>query len=510
MTSHNTFDNEPTVPLVATHGEDASFPASAQPEHLPAQYEAPRRSKSLWHRMTNPLYAVGAGPWIALFSLVVLGVLSYTFLLPALPLAATGAIFGSSGALLLVPVVMLLGFLTLPLLGLWFGYFERWRIELAGHGKIASGHVPVPLHNFGEWLKVRYTEAVTWREVASLVFGAFMASIAGLIVLLETIILMIAGVVWYYLAINRDPLNIWYDPSSFGLNTMFQSQVELYRHSDPLMFSNLDLDHPNWVITSDMWWLVPLSISIVLFFFAYINGLLAATSTTLSKLILSPRPEEYERKVAKLTASRTTIVDSFESERRRIERNLHDGVQQELVNINLRLGLAEMEAKNLVAQGLPVESIQQQLTQSKTELTHALQTLRNTVRGIYPAVLEDHGLYAALEELARHSVIPTKLNFQLRERPRREVERVAYYTVNEAITNTLKHTAATRITVNVWDSLTHLMVEVIDNGGGGADPSAGTGLAGLRERAEALGGNVQVTSVPGESSTIALSVPLHG
>ncbi|MDT0189625.1 hypothetical protein HF984_02485 [Rothia terrae] len=510
MTSHNTFDNEPTVPLVVARGEDVFSPVPQQPEDLPAEYETPNRPKSLWRRMMSPLYAVGVGPWIALFSLIVLGVMSYTFLLPALPLAAAGAIFGSSGALLLVPVVMLLGFLTLPLLGLWFGYFERWRIELAGHGKIASGHVPVPLHNFGEWLKVRYTEAATWREVASLVFGAFMASIAGLIVLLETIILMIAGVVWYYLAINRDPLNIWYDPSSFGLNTMFQSQVELYRHSDPLMFSNLNLDHPNWVITPDMWWLAPLSIFIVLFFFAYINGLLAATSTTLSKLILSPRPEEYERKVAKLTASRTTIVDSFESERRRIERNLHDGVQQELVNINLRLGLAEMEAKNLVAQGLPVESIQQQLTQSKTELTHALQTLRNTVRGIYPAVLEDHGLYAALEELARHSVIPTKLNFQLRERPRREVERVAYYTVNEAITNTLKHTAATRITVNVWDSLTHLMVEVIDNGGGGADPSAGTGLAGLRERAEALGGNVQVTSVPGESSTIALSVPLHG
>ena len=250
-------------------------------------------------------------------------------------------------------------------------------------------------------------------------------------------------------------------------------------------------------------------ILIALFLFAYINGLLAATSTTLSKLILSPRPEEYERKVAKLTASRSTIVDSFESERRSIERNLHDGVQQELVNINLRLGLAEMEAKSLVARGLPAQSIQQQITQSKAELTHALQTLRNTVRGIYPAVLEDHGLYAALEELTRHTVIPSQLNFRLRERPRREVERVAYYTVNEAITNTLKHTAATRITVNVWDSLTHLMVEVSDNGGGGANLETGTGLAGLRERAAALGGAVEVTSVPGESSVVVLSVPLR-
>ncbi len=509
MTTHNTFDEEPTVPLTTTRGEDEPSPVGKPPDHRTVEDEGSERSKSLWRRMASPLYIVGAGPWVALFSLIVLGIISYTFLLPAFPLAAAGALFGSAGALFLVPVVMLLGLITLPVLGLWFGYFERWRIRVTGHGTIANGHVPVPLTNFGEWLKVRYTEAATWREVASLVFGAFMASISGIIVFFESLILSIGAVIWYRLAISRDALNIWYERNSFGLNTMFQSQVDIYNREGMSHLVQPDINNPQWIITPDMWWLPLLSILIALFLFAYINGLLAATSTTLSKLILSPRPEEYERKVAKLTASRSTIVDSFESERRSIERNLHDGVQQELVNINLRLGLAEMETKSLVARGLPVQSIQQQITQSKAELTHALQTLRNTVRGIYPAVLEDHGLYAALEELTRHTVIPAQLNFRLRERPRREVERVAYYTVNEAITNTLKHTAATRITVNVWDSLTHLMVEVSDNGGGGANLETGTGLAGLRERAAALGGAVEVTSVPGESSVVVLSVPLR-
>ena len=263
-------------------------------------------------------------------------------------------------------------------------------------------------------------------------------------------------------------------------------------------------------VTSQYWWVPLAAVPALLFIFAYINGLMAAAGGSLSKLILSSRPEEQERQLARLTASRATIVDAFEGERRRIERNLHDGVQQELVNLNLRLGLAEMEAKNLAAdtQDARATALLNHVTEARTQLSHAQQTLRDTVRGIYPAVLEDHGLKAALEELVRHSILPVHLTYDAPARLPRDIERTAYYTVNEALTNTLKHAQAQFVSLSAFVAGESLVVTAEDNGIGGADPARGTGLAGLVERAAALGGTVQVDSPAGGPTRLTLALPL--
>lgn len=467
----------------------------------------PKIHKSLWRRMLSPLYIFGLGPWISFLSLILLGVVSTTLTSIALPSLGASIISAASGVFLIfTPIALGLTIFLLPILGIWFGHFERWRLSWSGHGEVPNGHVEVHVSNPFQWLKVRCTEVATWREVGSLILGTITSGLAGIVIFAETICFFIAYALWHQLVILKDNLNIWYPTY---LQVKFDSEIAFYKESlQPNFDPNIDLDHPQWRITTDMWWLPIVLVIVGLIVFAYINGIMAATSASLSKLVLSPRPEEYERQLAKLTASRSTIVNSFESERRRIERNLHDGVQQELVNISLRLGLAEMEAKNLIDQGHPAERVQQQVAQSKEDLKHALETLRNTVRGIYPAVLEDHGLHAALEELANHTIIPTRLHYQAPEDLPAEVARIAYYTANEAIANALKHTSASLITITAWNSIDKLVLEITDNGGGGADPARGTGLAGLHERATTIGGTVEVTSVPGASSTITLKLPL--
>lgn len=157
-----------------------------------------------------------------------------------------------------------------------------------------------------------------------------------------------------------------------------------------------------------------------------------------------------------------------------------------------------MEAKNLATdtQDARAAALLNHVTEARTQLSHAQQTLRDTVRGIYPAVLEDHGLKAALEELVRHSVLPVHLTYDAPARLPRDIERTAYYTVNEALTNTLKHAQAQFVSLSAFVAGESLVITVEDNGIGGADPARGTGLAGLVERAAALGGTVQVDSLP--------------
>lgn len=459
--------------------------------------------------MASPFYIFGAGPWISVFTLVALGIVSFTLLIFVFPAAAATLLFLASGVLiLLAPFSLVFAVALLPFVAIWFGHFERWRLRVTGHGVVPNGHVQMRGARFGEKLKVRFTEVATWREVASLVLGAVTSGIAAIMLFVEALCLWAASFLLYELTVRQTVINIWYPKGAYW-HVMTNQDIAYYRQYNIPIDPNIDPNNPQWQLTPDHWWLPLLLIVLGLFVFAYVNGVIAGASASLSKMVLSPRPEEYERKLAQLSQSRSTIVDSFETERRRIERNLHDGVQQELVNISLRLGLAEMEAKNLVGTGHPAQNLHTQVAQSKADLNHALETLRNTVRGIYPAVLEDHGLHAALEELAHHTLVPTTLYYQVREPLSPEVQRVAYYTANEAVTNTLKHTSASLIQIAVWNSIDKLILEVTDNGGGGADPAHGTGLAGLRERAETLGGSVTVESQPGASSTITLALPLH-
>lgn len=452
-------------------------PSAALPEADPTNQSRP--VKSLWRRMVSPLYIFTAGPWIAFAVLLSQAVLA---------------------SLVSGLVASVLGLILLPFAAIGFGIYERWRLAKTGYGLIPNGHLDYPGGTFFDNALFRLKEIATWRELGSLALTTLWGWIAGALIFLQILALAAAGLVASYLGAGN---RLYLDWQQLALYS--QGDLDYYIRQGLLPSSGRIFE-----VSSQYWWVFLAAIPVLLLIFAYINGLLAAAGSSLSKLVLSPRPEEQEGQLAHLRASRATIVDAFEGERRRIERNLHDGVQQELVNLNLRLGLAQLEAKNLAAESQDdrASTLLKHLTEARAQLSQAQNTLRDTVRGIYPAVLEDHGLKAALEELVRHSVLATRLNYDAPARLPRDLERTAYYTVNEALTNTLKHAQAQSASLSVFLAGQSLVLTLEDDGVGGADPAQGTGLAGLMERAATLGGTVQVDSPAGGPTRLTLALPL--
>jgi signal transduction histidine kinase len=202
-----------------------------------------------------------------------------------------------------------------------------------------------------------------------------------------------------------------------------------------------------------------------------------------------------------LNASRLRILEAGLAERRRLERNLHDGAQQRLVSLALQLRLLETridqdpEAAKRIAGG------------ARNELDLAMQELRELARGLHPAVLTDRGLAAGLESLARGAALPVAIHGAFEERLGEAVEAGAYFVVAESITNTVKHANAGRIDVRLERLPGGLRVEIADDGRGGADPAAGTGLRGLADRVEALGGRFAVTDRPGGGTIVSVDLP---
>jgi PAS domain S-box-containing protein len=201
-----------------------------------------------------------------------------------------------------------------------------------------------------------------------------------------------------------------------------------------------------------------------------------------------------------LTESRARLVAAGDAERRRIERNLHDGAQQRLVTVALHLHLMRRRLENDPAQ-LPalVEGAQ-------AELTLALEEIRELVQGLHPRVLSERGLGPALEAVAERSLLPVELVQLPRERLPAGVEAAAYYIVCEALANAAKHSEASAVTVRVQREGTHTLVEVVDDGVGGADPN-GSGLRGLSDRVAALGGAFLVSSEPGRGTALRAELP---
>jgi signal transduction histidine kinase len=205
---------------------------------------------------------------------------------------------------------------------------------------------------------------------------------------------------------------------------------------------------------------------------------------------------------AALTASRARIVATADATRRRIEHNLHDGAQQLLVSLVLQLRTAQAAVPHGVG------DLAEQLADVSEGLTGVLDELREIARGIHPAALADGGLPAALKILARRSAVPVHLDVRTETRFPEPIEIAAYYVASEALTNAAKHAAACAVDVEVTADDTALYVCVCDDGRGGADVAHGTGLVGLQDRVEALGGRLSLYSPPGAGTTVEVILPL--
>ena len=202
-----------------------------------------------------------------------------------------------------------------------------------------------------------------------------------------------------------------------------------------------------------------------------------------------------------LAASRARIVEAGDAERRRLERNLHDGTQQRLVS--LALALRDIEGRLGSDAGAS-----RLLHVAREELAVALDELRTLARGIHPAILTDRGLGPALEALATRAPMEVRVDALLEERFPEPVEAAAYYLVAEALTNAARHAGDSVVDVHVTRTDGHARIEVRDDGAGGAEVGRGSGLRGLADRFEALGGRLEINSPRGAGTTVIGGVPL--
>jgi signal transduction histidine kinase len=202
-----------------------------------------------------------------------------------------------------------------------------------------------------------------------------------------------------------------------------------------------------------------------------------------------------------LSASRARIVAAADETRRRLERDLHDGIQQRLVSLALKAGtIATMTPR-------PAGQIQGELSLLADGLGTALDELREISRGIHPAILSEAGLGPALKALARRSAVPVEVDLSLSSRPAEHLQVAGYYVASEALTNSAKHAQASVITMRVDGCDGALTLSIRDDGIGGADPSRGSGIIGLKDRVEALGGTISVLSPPGRGTTLHVHLP---
>jgi signal transduction histidine kinase len=228
----------------------------------------------------------------------------------------------------------------------------------------------------------------------------------------------------------------------------------------------------------------------------------AAIQLTTARVLLSPNDRELlETRVETLEDTRSRMVAAADAERRRIERDLHDGAQQRLVALAMTLGRAKVRLDS------DPDTAKKLVNEAHDEAKLALGELRDLARGIHPAVLTDRGLDAALSALAARCPIPVTVSVSVPIRPNVGVEAVAYFIAAESLTNITKHSHARRARIDVTAPNSRLHMEISDDGVGGANLSRGSGIAGLRDRARAIDGDFILTSPPGGPTTILVELP---
>ncbi|WP_250558030.1 sensor histidine kinase [Pseudonocardia lacus] len=229
---------------------------------------------------------------------------------------------------------------------------------------------------------------------------------------------------------------------------------------------------------------------------------LVAVDVAVARTLLGPPPRVLARRVHELERSRARVVDAGETERRRIERDLHDGTQQQLVALGMTLGRAKARYAD------DPGSIGELLDDAHQQAKDAVTDLRLLIRGLHPPVLADRGLDAALSAIAVRCPVPVELSVEIERRPPATVEAIGYFVVAEALTNVARHSGASAAVVRVRrEDDGPVWITVTDNGTGGADPGRGTGLRGLRDRVSAVDGQLSVDSPVGGPTVLTVELP---
>ncbi|CAM5676370.1 histidine kinase OS=Streptomyces tendae OX=1932 GN=GUR47_17335 PE=4 SV=1 [Streptomyces tendae] len=420
--------------------------------------------RNVWQALSARGYLRSAWPWRAVAYLVTGAVAG------ALVLVGTVAALTLAGALAVVLVGLPLLVLT-ALVGIPVARMERHRLRLVDRAAVPARPVrQPPATGPWPWLLTRLRERATWRELGhALLFALLLWPLDALVVALAL----------------AAPLHLAATPLLMATAGGGEEAKILKQ----------------WTVTT---WPAASGVALLglllLALGGYALGLAAGARGELARvLVRAPREGDPEARVVELTRSRVRLVDAFEAERRRIERDLHDGAQQRLVALTMALGLARLDA--------PPGPLADQLAKAHGEAGKALEELRELIHGIHPKVLADYGLPAAVADAADRSAVPVDVALELPGRLPQAVEAAAYFVVCEALANIGRHSGAARAEVTGGHRDGRLVLRVRDDGRGGADAAAGSGLTGLADRVSVLDGRLSLSSPPGGPTLLSVEIP---
>lgn len=433
------------------------FPAA------PGFYRQDMHTRNLWQALARPGFLLSSWPWR-----------SVAYMLSSAPVGiatlAGIAVTAVVGGVLAVAVVGLPLLAALCFAGLPVGAVERRRLRLIDDEPAAGPHIAPPRAGLWNWARTRFREQVTWRELAYAMLFA--------VVLWPLDLLAVATALAVPLDLLATPALL----ATIGEGT----EIRVLKL---------------WVVTS---WTQAFGAAllgvVLLAVCGYVLTAAAGARAAFTRALIAPRDAELGSYITELTRSRVRLVDAFEAERRRIERDLHDGAQQRLVALTMTLGLARLDA--------PPGPVAELIAKAQAEAGHALVELRELIHGIHPKVLADLGLEAAIADAADRSPVPVRLESELSARRLPEsVESAAYFVVREALANIAKHSGATSVRITGRHHDGRLVVEVHDNGRGGATADNGTGLMGLADRVSALDGRLVLSSPSGGPTLLRVEIP---
>ncbi|HUN33620.1 MAG TPA: sensor domain-containing protein [Trebonia sp.] len=422
-----------------------------------------------WRRLL-----VSGWPWrsagYVLVSVPVAVVATAGLAIPAVPWLVLGA--GGYQPGVIVALVLLGGACVTalgPIIAIPVSALARWRLHLVDRRPVPRHRAPAAAGPRA-WLRARYTDPAAWRETA---YACLLATVVHALCAAALLAVLLCGTLLIspFLVLAQQPGGPPVELAIGQASTVAQAV-------------------PYTIVGLAMLPLLP-----------YLMTLVAGVDAAMARALLTGGPAERLRaELTEVSRSRARLADAFEAERRRIERDLHDGAQQKLVSLTMQLGLARLD----LPPGSPVAAT---ITAAHEQAKQLMAELRELIHGIQPQVLTDLGLPAALDELADQSPIPVTVQAHLPGRLPGPIESTAYFATAEALTNVAKHSGATSASVTARLHGGLLTLEVSDNGHGGADPGRGTGLTGLADRVAVTDGRMLLSSPPGGPTVLRVEVP---